>query len=90
MKFGLLVFSGLLARRLRKHFTIACKLANIKYFRFHDLRACFCTNAFLSGLTVAEVATLSGHKDWSQLRRYTRIKPEDLIDKVNKILVMNN
>jgi len=76
--------------RLSKFWRRAKENIGIKDFRLHDLRACFCTNAFLSGLTVAEVATLSGHKDWSQLRRYTRIKPEDLIDKVNRIVAINN
>ena len=40
-------------------------------------------------MSIAEVATLSGHKDWSQLKKYTRIKPEDLQDKVNKINVVS-
>ena len=74
--------------RLSKHWRISKAVAGIEDFRLHDLRACFCTNAFLSGLTVAEVAALSGHKDWSQLRRYTRIKPEDLMDKVNSIRIL--
>jgi site-specific recombinase XerD len=74
--------------RLEKHFRIARAQANIKDFRLHDLRACFCTNALLSGLTIPEVSALSGHKDWSQLKRYTRIKPEDLLDKVNNIVAI--
>ena len=60
--------------------------ANIKDFRFHDLRACFCTNALLSGMSIPEVATISGHKDWKQLKRYSRIKPKDLLKKINKIV----
>jgi integrase len=44
-------------------------------FRFHDLRAYFFTNALLSRMSIAEVSAVSGHKDWSQLKRYTRIKP---------------
>ena len=83
-RFGDTLFS-LLARRLRKHFTIACRRAQIINFRFHDLRACFCTNALLSGMTIPEVSVLSGHKDWKQLQRYTRIKPEDLGTKVQNI-----
>ena len=37
-------------------------------------------------MTIPEVAVLSGHKDWKMLKRYTRIKPEDLQEKVNKII----
>ena len=83
-RFGDILFN-LLPRRLRKHFTIACRRAAITNFRFHDLRACFCTNALLSGVTIPEVSVLSGHKDWKQLQRYTRIKPEDLGTKVQNI-----
>ena len=43
----------------------------------------------LSGMNIAEVSSISGHKTWSQLRRYTRIKPEQLIDKVNKVPYVN-
>ncbi len=83
-RFGDILFN-LLPRRLRKHFTIACRRAAITNFRFHDLRACFCTNALLSGMTIPEVSVLSGHKDWKQLQRYTRIKPKDLSTKVQNI-----
>tara|TARA_R100000406_G_scaffold78879_1_gene59802 strand:+ start:276 stop:833 length:558 start_codon:yes stop_codon:yes gene_type:complete len=72
--------------RIEKHFRIARKRAEITDFRLHDLRACFITNAFLSGLSVAEVSALSGHKSWSELKRYSRIKPEDLLGKVNNIV----
>ena len=75
-----------MARRLRKHFTIACKRAGIIDFRFHDLRACFCTNALLNNWSIAEVSAVSGHKDWSQLKRYTRIKPADLLEKINNVV----
>ena len=86
-RFGKKVFN-IVARRLRKHFKIACIKAGIADFRFHDLRACFCTNALLNGWSIAEVSTVSGHKDWSQLKRYTRIKPADLLDKINKVNVV--
>jgi hypothetical protein len=39
----------------------------------------------LSGMNIAEVSSISGHKTWSQLRRYTRIKPEQLLDKINNL-----
>ena len=38
--------------------------------RWHDLRACFATNALMSGMSIAQVSTITGHKDWSQLKRY--------------------
>ena len=69
-----------------EHFCRARKKVNLEFFRAHDLRACFITNALLSGMTIPKVAVLSGHKDWKMLKRYTRIKPEDLQEKVNKII----
>lgn len=85
-RFGKFIFNVGPARRLRKWFFKTCYNAGIHDFRFHDLRACFCTNALLSGMTIAQVSFLSGHKDWSQLKRYTRIKPEDLLDKMNNVV----
>ena len=87
-RFGPYVFNTN-SSRLRKWFRRATKDAMIDNFRFHDLRACFCTNALLSGMSIAEVSALSGHKDWSQLKRYTRIKPEDLLVKINNVIRLN-
>ena len=84
-RFGKYIFNTI-PRRLRKWFLKATYKAQIFDFRFHDLRACFCTNALLSGMTIAQVSFLSGHRDWSQLKRYTRIKPEDLLEKVNTVV----
>ena len=60
------------------------KRAQIHKFRFHDLRACAITNLFLNGWSIAEVSVVSGHKTWSELKRYTRIQPSDLVKKINK------
>ena len=87
-RFGTYVFN-VLKRRLRKHFDIAKKRAGIENFRYHDLRACFCTNALLAGWTIAQVAAVSGHEDWQQLKIYSRIKAHDLVDKINTINVVN-
>ena len=38
------------------------------------------------GLSVPEVALISGHKDVRQLFRYTHLKPENLIAKYSSIL----
>ena len=72
--------------KFRHYFEQACFRAKVKNFRFHDLRACFCTNALLNNWSIAEVSAVSGHKDWSQLKRYTRIKPNDLLEKINNVV----
>ena len=61
----------------------------LKTVKIDDLRDCFCTNALIAGWTIAQVATVSGHKDWSQLKRYARIKADDLVEKVNALNVVN-
>jgi integrase len=75
--------------QFRFYFEQARHKAGLDHFRFHDLRACAITNMILSGMNIAEVSSISGHKTWSQLRRYTRIKPEQLIDKINKVPYVN-
>ena len=70
--------------KCRHYFEQALKRAEINQFRFHDLRACAITNLFLNGWSIAEVSVVSGHKTWSELQRYTRIKASDLIVKINK------
>jgi len=70
--------------KFRHYFEQACRKASIKDFRFHDLRACAITNLFLRGWSIAEVSVVSGHKTWSELKRYTRIKPSQLVEKLNK------
>jgi len=70
--------------KFRHYFEQACRKAEVKGFRFHDLRACAITNLFLKGWSIAEVSVVSGHKSWSELKRYTRIKPLQLVEKLNK------
>ena len=38
----------------------------------------------MNGWSIAEVSVVSGHKTWSELKRYTRIQPSDLVKKINK------
>jgi len=70
------------------HFDLACRRAAIEDFRAHDLRACFITNALLSGMSESSVAAISGHKDFRSMKRYTRIKAQDLLEDVNNISVI--
>ncbi|MEH6741630.1 MAG: tyrosine-type recombinase/integrase [Sulfitobacter sp.] len=42
--------------------------------RFHDLRHEGVTRLFEIGATISQVATVSGHRSWSSLQRYTHIK----------------
>ena len=59
--------------------------SGIKDLRFHDLRHESVSRFFEMGLSIPEVALISGHKDVRQLFRYTHLKPENLKKKYLKI-----
>jgi len=67
------------------YFNQACRKAGIENFRFHDLRACAITNLFLNGWSIAEVSIVSGHKSWNELKKYTRVRPDQLLKKLNDV-----
>lgn len=56
----------------------ATGMPKIKDLRFHDLRHTGITMLFWAGLKIEEVAQVSGHSNWAQLKRYTHIRPEDV------------
>jgi hypothetical protein len=63
-------------------FRRACKRSGIEELPFHTLRHEAVSRLFEKGLSLAEVATISGHKTWSMLKRYTHLKAEDLVQKL--------
>ncbi|UFW90522.1 site-specific integrase [Bradyrhizobium barranii] len=60
-------------------FARACHVLHIEDLRFHDLRREAATRLFEAGLPIERVALVTGHKDWETLRRYTCLRPEDLV-----------
>ncbi|MHB1667511.1 MAG: site-specific integrase [Thiomonas sp.] len=63
---------------LSKYFTSACKALSIPDLHFHDLRHEGTSSLFEDGYSIAQVALVTGHKDWRNLKRYTNLRPEDL------------
>ncbi len=63
-------------------FSRACKRANIVDLHFHDLRHEATSRLFEKGLNIMEVALVTGHKSLSMLHRYTHLKPESLVEKL--------
>jgi len=59
--------------------------AKIKDLRFHDLRHEAISRLFEAGLSVPEVALVSGHKDTRMLFRYTHLHPEAVAKKLANI-----
>lgn len=55
----------------------------IQDLRFHDLRHEACSRFFEHGFNIMETAHISGHKTLQQLKRYTHLKTEDIVSKLN-------
>lgn len=65
-------------------FERACDRVGIKDLRFHDLRHEGICRLFETGLSIPEVAMISGHTSWSTLKRYTHLRPQDVLEKMNE------
>ena len=59
-------------------FPRVCVKLGIKDLRFHDLRHEGVSRLFEQGYTIEQVALVSGHKTWENLKRYTQLKAKDL------------
>jgi integrase len=62
----------------------AVRAAKIKGFRFHDLRHEAVSRLVEAGLSDQEAASISGHKSMQMLRRYTHLRAEDLVKRLDK------
>ena len=59
-------------------FTEACQVLGIKDLRFHDLRHEATSRLFEDGYEIHEVQQISLHRSWTELKRYTNLRPENL------------
>ena len=83
-RFGLdkkLVFAVKVAA-MRMAWDRLLKRVKIDDLHFHDLRHEAITRLFEKGLTVPEVALVSGHREVRMLMRYTHLSPEELVKKL--------
>ena len=70
---------------LKFWFKQAKRRANIKDFRWHDLRRHACSLLFERGLSVPEVQSISGHRDPRiLLSTYTKLDPKKIVKKLGK------
>jgi integrase len=49
-------------------------MLDIKDLKFHDLRHEGVSRLFELGKTIPQVASVSGHRSWQNLQRYTHIR----------------
>ncbi|AKS45810.1 Phage integrase family protein [Octadecabacter temperatus] len=57
-----------------RRFTEACKLLDIHDLHFHDLRHEGASYLAEKGLSVPQLAAVTGHKAWKSLERYTHVR----------------
>lgn len=62
-------------------FTRACSMLGIEDLHFHDLRHEAATRLFELGWTVPQVASVTGHRTWQNLQRYTHLAGPERRDK---------
>ena len=55
-------------------FTRACQILAIEDLHFHDLRHEGVSRQFELGATIPQAATVSGHRSWTSLKRYSHIE----------------
>lgn len=59
----------------------ATRRLQIEGLTFHDLRHAAITGLFRKGLGIPEVALVSGHRSWRELKRYTQLTASDVLDR---------
>jgi integrase len=73
------------AKSISARFTRDCAKLKIIDLHFHDTRHKATGDLFKVGLAIPEVALLTGHKTWEQLRRYTHVKAADVHKKFKNL-----
>jgi len=73
------VFHVKLSASISDRFAKLTTEAKVHDLRFHDLRHEAISKMFENGLTIPEVALVSGHKTWTQLKRYTQLSAADVL-----------
>ncbi len=65
-------------KTLGTYVTRACTALKLSDLSLHDLRHEGVSRLFEAGYRIEQVALVSGHRDWSMLRRYTHVRAADL------------
>ncbi|MEM5529536.1 tyrosine-type recombinase/integrase [Gammaproteobacteria bacterium AS21] len=65
-------------KTISSYFSNACRILNIHDLRLHDLRHEGTSRLFEQNYSIEQVPLFTLHEDWSTLKRYTHLKPEDI------------
>ena len=77
------------AQSCSRAFQRATAALDIDDLTFHDLRHEGTTRLFEARFSIEQVALVTGHRDWSMLRRYVQLRAEDLHDVVRNNYLRN-
>ena len=67
---------------ISQDFAKACRETGISGLHFHDLRHEATSRLFEKGFDTMEVRTITGHKTLQMLARYTHLRAEDLVERM--------
>lgn len=70
---------------LRHPWELALQQANIRDFKWHDLRHCCASYMVMSGASLVEVAEVLGHRDLAMARRYSHLSESHTASVVSKM-----
>ncbi|WP_148709668.1 tyrosine-type recombinase/integrase, partial [Pseudomonas syringae group genomosp. 3] len=70
-----------------KTWRLLVKKLELPDFRFHDLRHEAVSRLVEGGLSDQEVSSISGHKSMQMLKRYTHLRSEDLVEKLDAMAI---
>lgn len=71
---------------IKKGWAALLKLANIKNFRWHDMRHHFASKLVMVGVDLNTVRELLGHSDMTMTLRYAHLAPEHKANAVEKLI----
>ncbi len=72
-------------KSVKRSFSTALKKAEIRDFKFHDLRHTFASHLVMAGVDITSVKELLGHKSLSMTMRYSHLSPSHKRKAVNKL-----
>lgn len=75
-------YFSLSPQTVSNYFPLACQACSIAGLTYHDLRHEATSCLFERGFSMMEVASITGHKTLSMLKRYTHLSPQDLAEKL--------
>ncbi len=74
-------------KTIKRSFSTALKKAEIRDFKFHDLRHTFASQLVMNGVDITSVKELLGHKTLNMTMRYAHLAPEH---KMKAVRILDN